>query len=139
MIVGAANFLVRSKNRTVDHQWFKRFMKRNPQLHARKQKPLVSNRKNSHNLQDMSEYFSKLSRIMREKGIIDDDVWNMDETGFRIDCGRAQLMITLDTRKSLRMTDSDNRDYITSVECISSDGEVIPPLIILAGVHILHK
>jgi hypothetical protein len=63
----------------------------------------------------------------------------MNEMGFRIGRGRTQMMITLDSRKPLRMTDPDNRDYITSVESISSGDEVIPPLIILAGVHILHK
>jgi transposase-like protein len=87
----------------------------------------------------MSEYFSKLSRVIREKRITDDDVWNMNETSFRIDCDKTQLVITFDPRKPLRMTDSDNRDYITAVECISASGEMIPPLIILTEVHILHK
>lgn len=40
----------------------------------------------------------------------------MDEKGFRIGCGRAHLVITLDPNKPLRMTDPKNRDYITSVE-----------------------
>lgn len=48
-------------------------------------------------------------------------------------------MITLDPNKPLRMTDPENRDYITSVECISSAGEAILPLVILSGVNILHK
>ncbi len=139
MIVRTANFLIRSKNRTIDHQWFKQFKERNSQLYVQKQKPLASNRKDSHNLQDMSEYFSKLSRVIREKRITDDDVWNMNETSFRIDCDKTQLVITFDPRKPLRMTDSDNRDYITAVECISASGEMIPPLIILTEVHILHK
>ncbi len=63
----------------------------------------------------------------------------MNETGFRIDCGRAQLVVTLDPNKPLRMTDPDNRTYLTFVECVSSEGWFIPPMLILAGVHILHK
>ncbi len=63
----------------------------------------------------------------------------MDETGFRIGCGRAQLVVILDPNKPLRITDPDNRTYITSVECVSSEGCFIPPVLILAGVHILHK
>ena len=47
---------------------------------------------------------------MKEKGITELDVWNMDKTGFRIGCGRAQVVITLDRRKSLRLIDPDNRD-----------------------------
>ncbi len=63
----------------------------------------------------------------------------MNETGFRIGCGRAQLVVTLDPNKPLRMTDPDNRTYLTSVECVSSEGWFIPSMLILAGVHILHK
>ncbi len=49
MIVGAANYLIRFENRTVGHQWLKRFLKRNPEYHIRKQKPLAAERKHSHN------------------------------------------------------------------------------------------
>ena len=121
------------------HQWFSRFFERNPQYDKRKQKPLATDRKNSHSLTDMKDYFYKLKAVMRDKGIIEVDVWNMDETGFRIGCGRAQMVIIMNPKKPLRMMDSDNRDYITTVECISSGGEVIPSLIIISGVQILHK
>lgn len=139
MIVGAVKFLLRLENRVVGHQWFRRFLTRNPQFRTRKQKPLAADRKKSHDVHDMAEYFSKLDRVMKEKGITEFDVGNMDETGFRIGCGRDPIVVTLDHRKPLRLTDPDNRDYITSVECISSVGDVIPPLIIISGVHILHK
>ena len=36
MIVGAANYLIRSENREVGHQWLKRFLERNPQYNVRK-------------------------------------------------------------------------------------------------------
>ena len=58
----------------------------------------------------MRDYFYKLKAVMRDKGITEVDVWNMDETGFRIGCGRAQMVITMDPKKPLRMTDPDNRD-----------------------------
>ena len=139
MIVGAANYLIRFENRVVGHQWLSRFLKRNPDFHVRKQKSLAAERKNSHSVADMKDYFDKLERAMKEKGITEVDVWNMDETGFRIGCERAHYVVTLDPIKPLRMTDPDNRDYITSVECISSGGAVIPPLIIISGAHVLHK
>jgi len=85
------------------------------------------------------DHFYKYERAMEACGILDVDVWNMDETGFRIGCGRAQFVVTLDPNKSLCMTDPDNRTYLTSVECVSSGGWFIPPMLILAGVHILHK
>ncbi len=89
MIVGAANYLIRFEDRVVGHQWLKRFLERNPEYHVRKQKPLAADRKHSHSVHDMSDYFEKVERFMSEKGITDLDVWNMDETGFRIGCGKV--------------------------------------------------
>ena len=63
----------------------------------------------------------------------------MDETGFRIGCGIAHSVVTVDKSKPLRFVDPDNRDYVTSVECISAGGWSIPPLVILKGAYILHK
>ena len=59
MIVGAANYLIRFENRVVGHQWLKRFLERNPEYHVRKQKPLEAERKHSHSVHDMSDYFEK--------------------------------------------------------------------------------
>ena len=63
----------------------------------------------------------------------------MNETDFRIDCDRAQLIMIMNVNKSLRMTDSDNRDYITSMKCVSFADDVILFLLILSKVNILHK
>lgn len=67
------------------------------------------------------------------------DVWTMDETGFRIGCGKAKLVVTMDPNKSLRMIDPKNHDYITSVERIGSAGEIIPSMLLISGVNILHN
>ena len=63
----------------------------------------------------------------------------MDETGFRASCGIIYCVNTLDKSKPLRFVGSDNRDYITSVECISAGGWSIPLFVILKGAYILHK
>ena len=88
MIVGAANYLIRSENCVVGHQWLKQFLERNPKYHVRKQKPLEAEQKHSHSVHDISDYFEKIERVMREKGITKLDLWNMDETGFQIGCGK---------------------------------------------------
>ena len=63
----------------------------------------------------------------------------MNETSFRIDCDRTQLIVTMNVNKSLRMTDSNNRDYIISMKCVSFANDVISSLFILSEVNILHK
>ena len=63
----------------------------------------------------------------------------MDETGFRIGCGKAQWVITAHKVKQLLMTDPDNRSYVTSVKCVSAGGFSMPLIIILQGKQILNK
>ncbi len=124
MIIGAANYLTRFEDRIVGHQWLKQFFERNLEYHVRKQKALAADRKHGHSVHDMSDYFEKVKYVMSKKRITDLDVWNMDETGFQIGCGKAQLVVTIDFTKTLRMIDPKNRDYITSVECIGSAGRL---------------
>ena len=93
----------------IGHQWLKRFLERNPEYHIRKQKPLAAERKHSHSMHNMSDYFDQVERIMREEGITEWDMWNMDETGFRIGLEKAQLVVTMDPNKPLHMIDPENR------------------------------
>ena len=85
------------------------------------------------------EYFEKYKDIRIEKRFADEDVWNIDETGFCVGCGTAHWVIILDLDKPLLLTDPDNREYITSVESISDEQKTISPMLILCGIYILEK
>ncbi len=74
MIVGAANYFIRSEDCVVGHHWLKRFLERNPEYHVRKQKCLAADRKHSHSVHDISSYFEKVEHVMSEKGITDLDL-----------------------------------------------------------------
>lgn len=59
------NHLIRFENCVVGHQWLKRFLERNPEDHIRKQKSLAAERKHSHSVYDMSDYFEKIERVKK--------------------------------------------------------------------------
>ena len=141
MIERAANYLLSldGLDRVVGPHWTRRFLDRHPEYFKRKQKPLAVERKNAHNLVDMEEYFETFRKLVEWFGLVPEDMWNMDETGFRIGCGRAQWVITNDATKALVMTDPDNREYITSAESINGVGHAIPSFLILQDKHTLHK
>lgn len=63
----------------------------------------------------------------------------MNETDFRVECEVSHLMMTLSSHKRIVIIDSDNRDYITAVECINESDESISSFLILKGVNVLHK
>ncbi len=74
MIVGAANWLIRSEQRVVGPLWVGRFLKRNPQYYRRKQKSLTYDRKNSQNVTTFDDHFYKYKRAMEGCGILDVNV-----------------------------------------------------------------
>ena len=104
-----------------------------------KQKTKEINRSACEELAIYERHFRDFKEVIIEKGIMPGDIYNIDETGFRIRIGGSQWIITLDMHCRHYSPSSTCRDYCTSVEAISGDGEVIAPLIILKGMNILEK
>ncbi|KAM4055588.1 Tc5 transposase DNA-binding domain-containing protein [Hirsutella rhossiliensis] len=73
----------------------------------------------------VTEYFKKLHETIASYGINPADIWNMDETGFRIGIGRDQVVVTK-SRRSQYFGIEENRESATAVEAISADGRYIP-------------
>jgi hypothetical protein len=61
------------------------------------------------------------------------DLYNYDETGFRIGIGKREMVVTKARRKRVRVSSAKDseRELVTACECISASGDVIPPMIIL--------
>jgi len=144
MLRSSANYILRchdQADRQVGPNWVTRFLQRNPHLLKRKQNPLAVERKLTQDVETMERHFTRFLDAYKELGIKKQDLYNMDETGFRIGCDRAHIVITLEASKRLVLTDADNRDYITSIECVgaSNDGYVLLAFLIVASKWILNK
>lgn len=87
----------------------------------------------------MEEYFETFCKMVEWFSLVSEAIWNMDETRFRIGCGKAKWVITNDASKALVIKDLDNREYITSAKLINGVGCIIPAFSILQSKHILHK
>ena len=108
-----------------------RFLERHPENYKR-------DRKHAHNFGDMQQHSEKVQIVKEDFGVTDEeDIWNMDDPGFRSGSGKTHWVIFMYAKKPLLLIDPDNRDYITSIETIGGGGRDIPPTVILAGVNIL--
>jgi len=119
--------------------WPSRRLSRHPDYQKKFRKPLSTLRKNTHDIEGLEKWFRKLQTLREEYGIVDEDIHNMDETGFRIGVGRKHKIITKMTTKRHYQSDPDNRDYITSIESISAAGEVHAPLLVLKATSLLER
>ena len=73
----------------------------------------------------MEEYFETFCKLVEWFGGALENMWNMDETGFRIGCSKAQWVITNDASKALVT------EYITSAELINGVRRTILSFLIL--------
>jgi hypothetical protein len=122
---------------TVGKHWVSRFLKRHPEYVVRRDNRLDAERHACHNSEEILVWFGKFAEAC--KGIEDGDKWNMDECGAF--CGMAKSSWVVVTKEMLRAwaSDPNNREWLTNIESISGDGEVIPSFIILTGkIQLLH-
>ncbi|KJZ70664.1 hypothetical protein HIM_09937 [Hirsutella minnesotensis 3608] len=100
-IVDAANRILRERSGkasqsdppVVGIHWIDRFVKRH-KYRLMSQKQLELNRQVAEDIPTVVEWFNKLRSVLQSEGIAEDDIWNMDETGFRIGVGKDQLVVT---------------------------------------------
>lgn len=121
---------------TVGSTWTNRFLARKPEYHTLKQKPIDVLRKLAHDPVVIKGWFARLKTQIELTGILQEDVYNFDETGFNIGIGRPQWVITRDTKRRAWIPSDSNRLRITVGETVSADGVVLPPFIILPGIII---
>jgi hypothetical protein len=68
-------------------------------------------------------------------GILDEDIWNFDETGFQMGViATARVVTGTDRAGRPRTVQPGNREWVTIIECINALGGMIPPLVIFEAV-----
>ena len=119
---------------TVGEHWVTKFLKRHPEYYIRTQKPLNIDRQISQDPDDIASWYERLGRKIAEKGITPRNIWNFDETGFRIGCAKPAKVITRHPNRRNVIPSSENRKWVSVVETINGDGAAqVPPMVILPG------
>jgi hypothetical protein len=71
-----------------------------------------------------------------EYGIVLEDVWNFDETGFAIGIiSIAKVICSSDRKSKPCLLQPGNREWVIAVECVSAYGIALPSLIILKSTN----
>ena len=118
----------------VSEHWARRFLERHPEYLVRKQSVQEIDRKNAQDPDTILWWLHEFKRICDEYGIQQCDIYNFDESGFRIGVGKNQWIVTRILDRQLSLGSNTNRETVTVVEAISGDGYVLPPMVILKGV-----
>ncbi len=67
-----------------DEYWARRFLENYSEFHKIRQKSIELNRKTAHSPEDLQDWFERFKKIVDEYDIQAEDIYNYDESGFRI-------------------------------------------------------
>jgi len=129
----AMYFRVKEGKEPPSWKWFQDWLKKTPELHVIKTKPIASHRVDIHTEHHLREWFETEYRPALEVTGIKHgtNIHNMDEKGARICMPAGEEVVVPIGIKEIYTGIPENRMSVTVVECISADGKAIPPVIII--------
>jgi hypothetical protein len=114
--------------------WSYSFTKRRPELRSRYNRKITYVRAKQEDPKVIRPWFETVHAAIQEHGIHQDDIWNFDETGFAMGlCTTSKVITAVERSERPRRVIQGNREWVTIIECVSSKGIHIPPVIILKG------
>jgi hypothetical protein len=79
--------------------WFRKWWKTQP-LHKIKTKPIARVRITAQDQEEVRQWFARYRQVLREHRISRGNVWNFDETGFRVGCPKGEeIYVPLDVKE----------------------------------------
>ena len=118
----------------VGKNWVDNFVKRTPELRTRWSRPYDHQRAACEDPAAIQAWFSLVERTKLKWGIVDDDIYNFDETGFMMGKILSQLVITAsEGYGKKKRIQPGNREWVTVIQGVGASGRWLPPFIIFAG------
>jgi hypothetical protein len=122
----------------VGKNWVYNFVQRHPALQTRYNRKYDYQRAKCEDPQVIRDWFRLVKNVITKYGIEEQDIYNFDETGFQMGVISTAKVITGTERSNPPIAiQPGNREWVTAIDCISTAGWSLPPVIIFEGkVHI---
>ncbi|EAQ92248.1 hypothetical protein CHGG_00483 [Chaetomium globosum CBS 148.51] len=117
-----ANHLLRERDAPpVGKLWAHNFVKRQPQLRTRRTRRYDYQRAKCEDPKIIGEWFTLVQNTRAKYGIVDDDVYNFDETGFMMGIIFAGMVVTTsDGRSKAKLAQPGNREWATVIQGVNA-------------------
>jgi len=116
--------------------WASRWLAAHTKYCRTKATPIELARKLAQSPEALLEWYNKLNSYRQRLGVTDNNLYNMDETGIRIGVAKSSYVYTKHGRQIIIPT-ATNRELISLIECVSANGQVIEPMLIIKSKSIL--
>ncbi|KID80940.1 transposase [Metarhizium guizhouense ARSEF 977] len=116
--------------------WASKFVKRHQELSTRKTRSYDYQRALCEDQAVIRGWFQLVRDTVAKYGLQDEDMYNFDETGFAMGIISTTMVVTSSERRGKpRLAQPGNREWVSVIQGINSQGWAIPPFIIVAGKH----
>jgi hypothetical protein len=132
-----ANLLLVTRHASpVGKLWPYNFVRRRPELKTRFSRAYDFQRALCEDPKLIGDWFQLVANMRTKYSIQDCDFYNFDETGFMMGVICSSMVVTrADRRGKSKQLQAGNREWATAIECVSSNGFVLPPFLLVQGVN----
>jgi hypothetical protein len=118
----------------VGKRWASNFVKRQPELKTRYFRRYDYSRARCEDPEVVRAWFALVQNTIAKYGIAVSDIYNFDETGFMMGVISTGMVVTSAERSSnAKLAQPGNRESVTVIQGVSSEGWCVPPLVVVAG------
>jgi hypothetical protein len=118
----------------VGKNWASNFIRRRPELKTRLNRRIDYQRVHCEDPDAYRAWFSLVRNTVTKYGVHEEDIYNFDETGFVMGQISSEIVVTTSDRRGRpRAVHQGNREWITVIQGVGSNGYALPPFIIVAG------
>lgn len=122
-------------NDKIGRNYLTRFLDRHPELVAKLSSSFDKRQIKASDPGTIRTHFTRIQQARTKYNIVDSNMYNMDEKGFRQGISDKAKVMCLRRERGMtgKMATDGIRELITVVETISGDGVSLPPLVIYKG------
>ena len=110
--------------------WARSFEIRQPQLKARRVRPIDWKRHEKNTYVKITYWFEVIGRVVHDPAILPENCYNMDETGVMLSMlSSVKVLVSKDNLRNYRDA-GVKRIIVTAIKCVSTDCRSLLPLVI---------
>ncbi|EED15091.1 pogo transposable element, putative [Talaromyces stipitatus ATCC 10500] len=124
-------FLSQRGDQRVGDKWVYNLVQRRPEIESKFSQKYNYERAKCEDPKIIQGHFDRVRDIISEYGVLPEDIYNFDETGFAMGlCTAAKVITGSDRYAQPKLLQPGNREWVTAIEATNSTGWALPSYVI---------
>ena len=123
----------------IGKDWVGRFLRRHHELVSVRPRSIDAVRVKDTSPERLQRWFDDLKKVLAEFNIKPENIYNMDESGSAIGEKEVRRCIINSGIHQKFQAKPGRQEWVSVVECICADGNVVPPLVIFKAKNCQHN